>query len=45
MLETAGTLFRSSLSTPLLGIDSKVGLERLDKCRVLVDEINTSRYI
>jgi hypothetical protein len=33
----AGTPFGSSLLTPLSGIDSKVGLERLSQCRVLMD--------
>ncbi len=37
MLETVRTPFGSCLSMPLLGINSKVGLERLSQCRVVVD--------
>ena len=45
VLGTTGDPFGSSLLTPLSGIDSKVGLERLSRCRVLVDDFNMSRFI
>jgi hypothetical protein len=45
VLETIGELFGSSLLTLLLGNDSKVGLERLSWCRILVDDFNISRFI
>jgi hypothetical protein len=45
VLETTGDLFGSSLLTPLSGNDSKVGLERLSRCRMLVDDFNMSSFI
>jgi hypothetical protein len=45
VLETTGSPFELSLLMPLLGNDSKVGLERLSWCRMLVDDFNMSRFI